>query len=204
MKFLKKVFILMFLSYSTLLSCNNDSSKSDEKENSKLINGRLIYKAIVFGFGDVANEINEIKDNVHFEKIFITNTSEFNEKCLEKEESILSTYPNFFADIEIAVRDKNIYALDDLIYKSKQFFITKNSDYNSSNGICKVNYIYTGIDCFTGMKIYTNDLGVREYGDNYLTEIILTRWNLLNNSEEEAINSLRYEKILSEIVEKYY
>ena len=60
MKFLKKVFILMFLSYSTLLSCNNDSSKSDEKENSKLINGRLIYKAIVFGFGDVANEINRV------------------------------------------------------------------------------------------------------------------------------------------------
>ena len=73
--------------------------------------------------------------------------------------------------LEIAVRDKNIYALDELIYKSKQFLL-QNSDYNSSNGICKVNYIYTGIDCFTGMKIYTNDLGVREYGDNYLTEII--------------------------------
>ncbi len=202
MKFLKKLFILMFLSYSTLISCNNES-KSTEINNSKMVNGKLIYKAIVFGFGDVANEISEIKNNVNLEKISRNSLDEIYEKCNEKEEIILAKYPNYFEDIEHAVKNKNIYALDNLIYKSREFFIGKNFDNNTISGICEVNFIYTGIDCFTGLKTFSNISGIKEFDDNYLTEIILTRWNLLNDSDE-ATNSLRYERILSEIIEKYF
>ncbi|WGL61511.1 hypothetical protein QEJ31_07895 [Pigmentibacter sp. JX0631] len=187
-------------------SCKNSSNERNKNavtiQNKKNIDGVEVYKSIVYGHGKVADQIDEIRLNHHINNLNLSdNEKEKIYKQTEKQiEYIKKQDPLFFSKIEDSIKEKNIYSLDDLIYNSKKY-IKENEELqeNSFSQSSAENCSFAGLVCVAGAAVYVAVVAVHTVGVAHA----VARWNWVGYSQDENNNSLRYKKILSDIITTY-
>ena len=206
---MRKILLTSLLSLSCLnfIGCKQDTSEkniqSEKMQDKKNVNGKDIYRSVVFGYGKTADEMN-MKKNINQLDISKENKDEmisFFEKIIS---GIENNDRNFFNKISEAIAKRDIYELDNLISGSEPIIKTLSDDLSKSlNSQSEGRRITVCGPNVCGAGVYFVAYVANTLAVTHFAAVALASWKYVGANERSNSNYLDYQEQLRNIIEYY-
>ncbi len=210
---MRKILLTSLLSLTCLnfIGCKQDTSEketqSENMQQKKEINGKDAYRAVVFGYGNIADEMNMEKSINKLET-----SKEKKDEMINFFEKIISGIENndrnYFIKISDAIAKRDIYELDNLISSSEPIIKTLSDDLSKtlnsqSKGKNNSDRIAICGPNVCGAGVYFVAYVANTVAVTHLAGVALATWQYIGTDKKANSNYLDYQDQLKNIIEYY-